>query len=96
MNNNKPKSPPTIPIHFLMDHLYDLFQRLKHTGNNEKGMNVLEAMDYFSRESTKGRSCTYALKCQKLFTLQDYNDIKEMILTILTDIRRIDGDEFGR
>lgn len=68
-----------LSIHFLMDKLFQLQKRLKHTGTNETGMNVIEAYNHFVNTSDKGRTCTYALKCKELFINQDLKEIKQLL-----------------
>jgi len=92
---DKPRAPATLLIHSLMDTLWDLQDRMTHTGDSKEGMNVLEAHDYFSRESDQGRECSYALKARSLFAKQDYTEIKKLFLAALDAYRACEGDDFG-
>lgn len=76
--------PATHPIHTLMDKLFELYVRLKHTGGQSGAMNVLEAYNHFIRESDRGRACSMALKCKSLFTTQDYEDIKKLVEEVVS------------
>lgn len=88
----KERMPATSPLDTLMDHLFDLWKRMSHTGETSDGMNVLESFDYFSREGNRGRDCTYARKSQHLFYKQDYCDIKRMIQQIIETISQLEGN----
>jgi len=93
--DNNPRAPATLPIHTLLDCLYDLQEKMSHTGEDASAMNVIEAHDYFSRESDQGRECTYALKARALFTTQDYQQTKQLFLKALQAFRTIEGEDFG-
>lgn len=56
-------------------------------------MNVIEAYDYFAREGDRGRLCPMALKCQKLFSQEDYQDIKKLIERLSEDLGRVERGE---
>ena len=82
----KTRPPPSNPIHHLLDHLRELQIRMSNLGGNPAGMNVIEAYDYFIRESDSGRNCPMALKAQKVFFSEDYQDIKEQLKRLLLDL----------
>lgn len=87
----KNRATPSSSIHLLLDHLRDLQVRMNNVGGNPGAMNVIEAYDYFIRESDSGRNCPMALKALKLFSSEDYQEIRKMIELITEDLRCIDS-----
>lgn len=75
-------------IAHLMDLLYDLSVRLKkHRG---EGPDLLERYDFFVRNSSRGRGCTYAHKCRQLFLSGDWKDISHKLDEIFS-VMKIEG-----
>lgn len=87
------RPPSTDPYHSLMDTLRDLQERMDHTGNKIGSMSTIEAYDSFVKASEFGRNCQYSLKTLALFKLQDYNDIKDILLKIADIIKLIEGNK---
>jgi len=70
-----------------MDLLWDLVVSLEIKSDSS----LLEKYDYFSSNSDHGRNCSFARKCQSLFTSNNYGTIKEVIKKIVEQIREIEG-----
>ena len=71
-----------LPIHHLLDTLYELQQRLLHTGGG-KGIELLEKYRGLIEVSNMGRACTYAMKCKNLFMNNDYQEIKRLVQKVM-------------
>lgn len=91
--STKSRPSPLSPLHSLLDSLRDFQKRTNNLGGNPGAMNVIEAYDYFAREGDRGRLCPMALKCQKLFSQEDYQDIKKLIERLSEDLGRVERGE---
>lgn len=82
--------PASLPIHHLLDKLYDLQQRLLHTGGGN-GIEILQKYRGLIQSSNMGRACTYAMKCKNLLMANDYQEIKKLIQEILAIMEQIEN-----
>lgn len=57
---------------------------------------MLERYNYFIYNSEHGRECKYARKCLDIFLEEDYEDIRKLLLEVLSEFRNVEGDKFGK
>lgn len=88
----KSRPAATLPIHSVLDRLFDLFDRVRNHAGEHRDNNIVEKYDYFIRHSSRGRSCSYSLKCKALFELSDYEDIKDLTAKLVEVIREMPGE----
>ncbi len=56
----------------------------------------VERYNFFIETSEHGADCAYARKCMDLFLLDDYEDTKKLVLELLSEFRKVEGEGFGR
>ena len=97
-DRNSPRAAPNDDIDRVLDLFADLKARLDQNGpNGAPGTGMLEKYDYFCRVSDRGRACSYSMKSKKLFLLNDFKDVKDIVEKLVRHIRKLPGNEnFGR
>lgn len=97
-DHNSPRAPARDSIETTLDLLCDLRIRMDQNGAKGKpNSGMLEKYNYFCRVSDRGRDCTYSIKAKKLFLLNDFEDVKNLVERIVKEIRKLPNHEnFGR
>lgn len=80
----------------LLSLLWELCQRIQSHGGVLKGDSLFERYDYFVKNSSSGKDCQYAKKCQALILKHDYDDIMKLFLKVLEQYRLVEGNNFGK
>jgi hypothetical protein len=73
-----------------MDTLEDLRTRMSHSGGKKDSFSSIEMYDGMCKTSEHGRDCQYAAKALSLFFLQDYDEVKDLILQLANQIRDLE------
>ena len=63
---------------------------MSHTGDKTDSFSPIEMYDGLCRRSEAGRDCSHAAKALSLFFLQDYDEIKALILNLANQIKDLE------
>lgn len=81
----------------LLTSLHSLWDRLsRHASGDKRTGGMLERYVYFLEHSEHGENCAYAVKSKDLFLRFDYEEIRDLFLTCLTEFRKVEGEDWGK